>query len=182
MRNQIMTFNTFYLIVFLLLFAPCVTAMAQEQEVEEEAAAAQEASEAKAEVVEKIKKEQEEIEAGGYFSYNPEGRRDPFVSIIEEFWYKKKGPRPKGIAGMLISEIDLVGIVKDPAGDIAFFHGSDNKGYFLRVGDEVYDGKLLQIDKNSGAATFRQQMDDPRLIKPFRDVIKRLRPLEEDTK
>jgi hypothetical protein len=181
MRKQITTFNAFYLIVFLLLFTPCLTAMAQEQEGEEEATA-QEASEVKAEVVEKIKKEQEEVDAGGYFSYNPEGRRDPFVSVIEDFWYKKKGPRPKGIAGMLISEIDLVGIAKDPAGDIAFFHGSDNKGYFLRAGDEVYDGKLLKIDKISGAATFRQQMDDPRLIKPFRDVIKRLRPLEEDTK
>lgn len=180
MRKKITNYFISYLIVVLLLFTSCLIMMAQEQEEGE--TTTQEDVEAKAEVVEQIKKEQEEVDAGDYFSYNPEGRRDPFVSIIEEFWYKKKGPRPKGIAGMLISEIDLVGIAKDPAGDIAFFHGSDNKGYFLRAGDEVYDGKLLKIDKKSGTATFRQQMDDPRLIKPYRDVIKRLRPLEEDTK
>lgn len=180
MRKKLTIFFTFYLIALLLLFISCFAAMAQEQEKEE--TAAQEVSEAQEEVVEQIKKEQEEIDSGSHFSYNPEGRRDPFVSIIEEFWYKKKGPRPKGIAGMLIAEIDLVGIAKDPAGNIAFFHGSDNKGYFLRVGNEVYDGKLMKIDKASGTATFRQQMDDPRLIKPYRDVIKRLRPLEEDIK
>ena len=180
MRKQITTLFTFHFIVVFLLFLSWTAIMAQEEETGEKTTA-QEISEAKEEMVEKIKKEQEEVEAGGYFSYNPEGRRDPFVSVIEEFWYKKKGPRPKGIAGMLISEIDLVGIAKDPAGNIAFFHGSDNKGYFLRAGDEVYDGKLMKIDEAAGTATFRQQMDDPRLIKPYRDVIKRLRPLEEDT-
>lgn len=179
MRKQNNTFFAFYLIAILLLFSSFLTAEAQEQKSKEETAA-QEASETEKGVVEQIKKEQEEVDTGGYFSYNPEGRRDPFVSAVEEFWYKKKGPRPKGIAGMLISEIDLVGITKDPSGNIAFFSGSDNKGYFLRVGDEVYNGKLLKIDAKSGAVTFRQQMDDPRLIKPHRDVIKRLRPLEEE--
>ncbi len=180
MRKQIKTFDTFCLIVVFLFFSFFLV-MAQEKEGKEESAS-QQIAEEKEEVVEKIKKEQEEVETGGYFSYDPEGRRDPFVSIFEEFWYKKKGPRPKGIAGMLISEIDLVGIAKGPSEYLAFFSGSDDKGYFLSVGDEVYDGKLLKIDSKSGSVTFRQQIDDPRLIKPYRDVIKRLRPLEEEIK
>ncbi len=93
-----------------------------------------------------------------------------------------KGPRPKGVAGMLVTEIDLVGIVKDPdKGDVAFFMGSDNRGYFLRVGDEVYDGTMIAIDARKGAVTFRQQVDDPRVIKPYRDLVKRLVPLEEES-
>ena len=94
---------------------------------------------------------------------------------------KKKGPRPKGVAGMLVTELDLVGIVKDSVGaDMAFVIGSDNRGYFLKSGDEVYDGSLMGIDPRAGTATFRQQVDDPRLIKPYRDVVKRLVPLEEE--
>ncbi len=44
-----------------------------------------------------------------------------------------------------------------------FFMGSDNKGYFLHVGDEVYDGTLIAHRRHGRAAvTFRQQVDDPR--------------------
>ena len=75
----------------------------------------------------------------------------------------------------------LVGIVRDPSGgDVSLFMGSDNKGYFLRVGDEVYDATLISVDPKAGNVTFRQQVVDPRLIKPYRDVVKRLVPLEED--
>jgi hypothetical protein len=126
------------------------------------------------EAVEKILREQQEMLQGQRFTYDPAGRRDPFLSLLEKVPLKK-GPRPKGVAGMLVSEIDLVGVVRDPSdGNIAFFTGSDNKGYFLRVGDEVYDGTLIAINSGSGTVTFRQQVDDPRLIKPYRDVEKRL--------
>lgn len=129
--------------------------------------------------VEEILQQQEAMIRGQRFSYDPGGRRDPFRSLVEQVRLKNKGPRPKGVAGMLVTEIDLVGIVRDRSGgDVAFFTGSDNRGYFLHVGDEVYDGALIAIDTRKGAVTFRQQVDDPRLIKPYRDVVKRLVPLE----
>lgn len=131
--------------------------------------------------VEEILKQQEQLLSGQRFSYDPGGRRDPFRSLLEEVAFKKKGPRPKGVAGMLVTELDLVGIVQDSSGaDVAFVIGSDSRGYFLKSGDEVYDGSLMGIDPRAGTATFRQQVDDPRLIKPYRDVVKRLVPLEEE--
>lgn len=131
--------------------------------------------------VETILRQQEELLQGQRFTYDPAGRRDPFRSLYERVTLLK-GPRPKGVAGMLVTEIDLAGIVRDDAdGDVAFFTGSDNKGYFLRVGDEVYDGTLIAIDTRNGSVTFRQQVDDPRLIKPYRDVVKRLVPLDEES-
>ena len=130
------------------------------------------------EAVESILREQEQLLRGQRFSYDPGGRRDPFESLMEKVKLIE-GQRPKGIAGMLVAEVDLVGTIKDRSGgDIAFFMGSDNKGYFLRVGDEVYDGTLITVDPVSGTVTFRQQVDDPRLIKPYRDVVKRLVPVE----
>jgi hypothetical protein len=82
---------------------------------------------------------------------------------------------------MLVAELDLVGIVQDKGGgDVALVLGSDNKGYFLRVGDAVFDGTVIAVDYRVGNITFRQQVDDPRRIKPYRDVVKRLVPQEDE--
>ncbi|MEE9219848.1 MAG: hypothetical protein V3U98_12350 [Acidobacteriota bacterium] len=113
------------------------------------------------------------------YTYEPAGRRDPFRSLVEKVSMDLDGPRPNGIAGMLIAEVDLVGIVKDPQGDLAFFNGSDNRGYFLRKGDKLYDGTITRIDSRRGRVIFRQEVNDPRLIKPFREVMKNLNPGEE---
>jgi len=129
--------------------------------------------------IEKIIEESENVLAGRGFSYDPAGRRDPFHSLVEQT-KAEKGPRPKGVAGMLISEVDLVGIVQKGRDNLAFFNGSDNKGYFLRVGDQLYDGRIIQINRQTGQVVFRQEINDPRSIKPYRDITKRLYSVEEE--
>jgi len=138
-----------------------------------------EAQQKGAAVVEQVLKDKEDLITGKRFSYDPAGRRDPFRSLLEQV-SRIKGPRPKGISGMLIGEVDLVGTVKDPAGDLAFFKGSDGKGYFLRINEELYDSRIIAIDAVAGSVTFRQRVDDPRQIKPYRDIVKRLTPLTEE--
>ena len=133
-----------------------------------------------AETINKIMQDNEAMLSGRGFTYDPAGRRDPFRSLVDAANTVGKGPRPRGIAGMLISEVDLVGIVQKGKGALAFFNGSDNKGYFLKVGDTLYDGKIISIDRRTGTVQFRQDVNDPRSIKPFRDVTKRLTPAEED--
>ena len=128
--------------------------------------------------VEEILKQQEDLLKGQRFSYEPGSRRDPFLSLYE-IVRSKDGPRPKGVGGMYIDEVDLNGIIEDSSGgDLAYVTGSDNKGYFMRVGQSVYDGYLFAIDANKGTITFRQKIDDPRQIKPYRDVVRRLVPEE----
>jgi len=129
--------------------------------------------------IEKIIEESESVLSGRGFTYDPAGRRDPFRSLVEQT-KADKGPRPKGIAGMLISEVDLVGIVQKGKDNVAFFNGSDNKGYFLRVGDQLYDGRIIQINRQTGQVVFRQEINDPRSIKPYRDITKRLYSAEEE--
>jgi Tfp pilus assembly protein PilP len=131
--------------------------------------------------VETILREQEQLLSGERFTYDPDGRRDPFLNLFETMGVTPTGPRPRGIAGMLVTELDLVGIVKEPGGsDVALVMGSDNKGYFLRMGDSVFDGNVIAVDPRLGTVTFRQQVDDPRLIKPYRDIVKRLVPLDDE--
>ncbi len=130
--------------------------------------------------VREILRQQEELLRGQAFSYDPQDRRDPFRSLFAPDKSTRGGPRPPGVAGMLVGEIDLTGIVEDTeTGHLAFFVGSDNKGYFLRVGERVFDATLIAIDGKEGSVTFRQEVDDPRQIKPYRDVVRRLTPLDE---
>ena len=140
---------------------------------------AQKQDEQNTKTIEKIIEESESVLAGRGFTYDPAGRRDPFRSLVEQT-KSDKGPRPKGIAGMLISEVDLVGIVQKGKDNLAFFNGSDNKGYFLRVGDQLYDGRIIQINRTTGQVVFRQEINDPRSIKPYRDITKRLYSAEEE--
>jgi hypothetical protein len=134
------------------------------------------------EAVEQILRQQEQLLTGQRFSYDPSGRRDPFRNLFLSLGMKAGGPRPKGAAGMLVAEMDLVGIVKDQQGhDKGLLIGSDNKGYFLSVGDAVFDGTVIAVDSRLGTVTFRQKVDDPRLIKPYRDVVKRLVPEDEES-
>ena len=132
-----------------------------------------------ADTINKIMQDNEAMLSGRGFTYDPAGRRDPFRSLVDAANTVGKGPRPRGISGMLISEVDLVGIVQKGKGALAFFNGSDNKGYFLRVGDALYDGKIIRIDRKTGTVVFRQDINDPRSIKPYRDVSKKLTPAEE---
>jgi hypothetical protein len=129
--------------------------------------------------VEQILRQQEALITGGRFEYDPGNRRDPFRSLLEDL--KPGGRRGLGVKGMLVAEIDIVGVIRDAKqGDLAMVSGSDAKGYFLRVGDEVYDGMVIGIDPRQGTVTFRQKVEDPRIIKPYRDVVKRLVPAQPD--
>jgi hypothetical protein len=131
-------------------------------------------------VIDQIQRDAESVVQGTHFTYDASGRRDPFEPLIKTEPVAKDKTL-KGIAGMTVAEIALKGCAVDPRGNpVALFRGSDNRGYTLRIGDTVYDGRVLSIQPKSGVVVFRQQVDDPRRIKPYRDVIKRLNPIPED--
>ena len=115
----------------------------------------------------------EEPTGGDTYRYDPQGRRDPFRSLI--------GPapeiprdRPRGIPGFLIDEIKLTGIVRTKQGIVGVIAGPDNKGYLIRVGDKVLDGEVIRITPSS--VVFRQEVNDPTRIERFREVVKDLTP------
>lgn len=118
--------------------------------------------------------EEEVLSGGGGFSYDPGNRRDPFKSLLvgtENVTFR--GPRPEGIPGLLIDEIDLLGIWRTPRGYVAQVKAS-NKSYLLREGDQLFDGDVLGIQKDE--VIFKQQVQDPTALKPFREVVKSLNP------
>lgn len=117
--------------------------------------------------------EQEESAlAGRTYSYDPAGRRDPFRSLLVRPEKGMAGKRPPGIPGIAIDDVILQGIWRTRAGYVAQIRGTDNKSYLLRAGDQVYDGEVLRIAPNE--VTFRQNLNDPQSVKPFRDITRQL--------
>jgi Tfp pilus assembly protein PilP len=107
------------------------------------------------------------------YHYDPQGRRDPFRSLV--------GPAPKldrsrkpGVAGFLIDELILQGVFKTKQGYVAMVDGPDNKGYLIRVGEKVLDGEVIRITPNG--IVFRQEVNDPTQIERFREIVKDLTP------
>jgi Tfp pilus assembly protein PilP len=108
------------------------------------------------------------------YRYDPQGRRDPFRSLIGPSPKLEPGQRPPGVPGFLIDEIRLQGVVQTPAGLVAIVNGPDNKGYLVRIGQKTYDGEIIRITKNS--IVFRQEVNDPTRIERYREVVKELTP------
>ena len=110
--------------------------------------------------------------AGRSYTYDPAGRRDPFRSLLSRPDNRNLGQRPPGIAGISIDDVVVQGIWKTRSGYIAQVRGTDNKSYLLRSGDLLYDGEVTRVAPNE--VTFRQNLNDPQSVKPFRDVTKQL--------
>ena len=119
---------------------------------------------------------EEEVLAGASYSYDPGNRRDPFKSlIVGKLRPERKGPVPEGAAGLFIDEIDLTGIFKTSRGFVAQVIASNKeKSYLIREGDQLYDGDVVSITQNE--VVFKQIVNDPTVIKPFREVVKKLSP------
>jgi Tfp pilus assembly protein PilP len=118
-----------------------------------------------------------EITEGSGYRYESKGRRDPFVSLALGVNVLPPDVRPPGLAGMLIQEVSLRGIVKTTDGYIAMIQGTDNKSYFARQGERLYDGNIQSID--DAKVVFRQEINDPLRIEKFQQVEKSLHPVEE---
>jgi Tfp pilus assembly protein PilP len=108
------------------------------------------------------------------YRYDPQGRRDPFRSLIGPATPIDDASRPPGVKGFLIDEMKLQGIFRTKAGLTAMISGPDNKGHLLRVGDKVLDGEVIRITATSLA--FRQEVNDPTRIERYREVVKDLTP------
>jgi hypothetical protein len=126
--------------------------------------------------IDQILEGEEEVLSGSGFSYDPGNRRDPFNSLLAgpdrpEF----RGQRPEGIAGLLIDEIDLTGIFRTSKGFVAqVVAANQKKSYLLKEGDQLYDGDVVSINHNE--VVFKQVVQDPTALKPFREVVKSLNP------
>jgi Tfp pilus assembly protein PilP len=95
------------------------------------------------------------------------GKRDPFVPLIST----AKGPArhlPPGKAGLEISTVQVEGVVRSPGGMIAVVSNPEERVYFIREGDRLYDGEVEKIGMDG--VTFRESTKDA-FGKPVERVV-----------
>ena len=102
-------------------------------------------------------------------------RRDPFDPLIGR---QRPGAEPErlppGKAGLVVGSLRLDGLVRGPNGMIAVVSNPQQRVYFLREGDQLYDGRVERITMD--AVAFHESGKDA-FGKPVdRQVTKRLYP------
>jgi hypothetical protein len=118
------------------------------------------------------------VEAEGY-SYKPDGRRDPFVSLLS------RGIEPgavsrgsiTGVGGLTTAELSVRGIVNAKGRYIAMVQGPDTKTYIAHPNDRLVDGVITRI--TAQGLVILQEVNDPLSLVKQREVRKNLRSAEE---
>lgn len=114
---------------------------------------------------------------GAGYSYDPAGRRDPFISLTSRGGdvAPPAGSRPAGVPGLLVNEMTVKGVWKSSRGGfIALVQSPDNRTYIVKTGDKVFDGTVKQITQD--AVVFSQDVNDPLSLVKQREVRKAIRP------
>lgn len=103
-------------------------------------------------------------------------RRDPFAPLIQV----SAGGRnenehlPPGVGGLVVATVRVDGTVEAPSGMLAVVSNPDDRIYFVRVGDRLYDGDVQKISLDG--VTFKENSKDA-FGKPVeRLVTKRIYP------
>ena len=114
---------------------------------------------------------------GAGYSYDPAGRRDPFVSLTARGGDVPLavGARPGGVPGLLVGEVTVKGIFKSPKGGfLALLQAPDGRTYSVKQGDKVFDGNVKAITQDT--VVFSQDVNDPLSLVKQREVRKSIRP------
>ena len=111
------------------------------------------------------------------YSYDPQGRRDPFVSLLTRGNDPRlTANRPPGPPGLLINEVTVKGIIRDRSGFIAMIQGPDTKTFMVRTGERLMDGTVKSI--SADVVVFSQEINDPLSTIKQKEVRTSVRPLE----
>jgi hypothetical protein len=96
-------------------------------------------------------------------------RRDPFTEMRGDRIVENKIVP----SALNIKTAVIVGITKKTDGFVALIRATNNKVYFLKVGDKLHDGVVAKIDSNS--VTFRQYRGSRSVL-----IRKELRPFPDE--
>jgi len=111
------------------------------------------------------------------YSYRAEGRRDPFVSLLNRGTDVRQRTA-EGLAGLLASDVVLKGILQNRGTFLAIVQGPDGKRqYIAHPNDRFADGVVKAITADS--MLILQEVNDPLSLTKQREIRKSLRSVEE---
>jgi type IV pilus assembly protein PilP len=111
------------------------------------------------------------------YTYDPEGRRDPFQSLLGRGNDPQaNASRPSGVAGLLIGDVSVKGILRDRNGFVAMIQAPEGKTFLVKTGDKLFDGSVKAISQDK--VIFSQDVTDPLSLVKQREIPKAVRPAD----
>jgi type IV pilus assembly protein PilP len=112
------------------------------------------------------------------FKYEPDGRRDPFLSLVESGTQNDKtAKKGEGVGAFTLSEVSVRGIIQSKGRLLAMAETPDGKTYLIHAGEKLADGVVKSV--TSEGLVFIQDINDPLSVQKQREVRKLLRTLED---
>jgi Tfp pilus assembly protein PilP len=114
------------------------------------------------------------------YTYNADGRRDPFVSLVARGSDSKtaaRGLTTDGLASLTVADVSVRGVMQSRGGYVAILQGSDHKTYIARANDRLQDGTIRKI--SAQGLLILQEVTDPLSLVKQKEVHKGLRESDE---
>ncbi len=111
------------------------------------------------------------------YTYDADGRRDPFVSLVAHGVESPSGKKSDGLAGLTTAELMVKGILHSRNSFIALVAGPDGKTYQAHVNDRLVDGTIRSVTPQG--VVIVQDVNDPLSLVKQREVRKGLRASED---
>ena len=111
------------------------------------------------------------------YTYDPAGRRDPFVSLLSRGIEPAAGKKLTGLSAVTTGEIMLRGVLQNRNSYVALISGADGKTYSVHVDDRLFDGVIRSVTREG--IVIMQDVNDPLSLVKQREVRKRLRTVED---
>jgi type IV pilus assembly protein PilP len=112
------------------------------------------------------------------YTYDPSGRRDPFVSLLSRgAETAATGKKLTGLAGLTTGEVMLRGVIQSRNTYIALVSGPDGKTYPAHANDRLLDGVIRSVTPQG--LVIMQDVNDPLSLVKQREVRKGLRTADD---
>jgi Tfp pilus assembly protein PilP len=112
------------------------------------------------------------------FKYDPDGRRDPFLSLVDTGTQNDKTVKKgEGVGAFTLAEVSVRGIIQSKGRLLAMAETPDGKTYLIHAGEKLADGVVKSV--TSEGLVFIQDINDPLSVQKQREVRKLLRSLED---
>jgi hypothetical protein len=111
------------------------------------------------------------------YTYNPDGRRDPFISLLSRGIESAVGVKTSGLGGMATADLMVRGVMQSRGSYVAIVSGPDGKTYRAHVNDRLLDGVIRSVMPQG--IVIMQEVNDPLSLVKQREVRKGLRSAED---
>jgi len=111
------------------------------------------------------------------YTYDPAGRRDPFISLLSRGVEPANGKKLTGLGGITTGEIMLRGVLQSRNAYVALISGPDGKTYSAHANDRLLDGVIRSVTPEG--IVIMQEVNDPLSLVKQREVRKGLRTAED---